>query len=145
MNRRLAMIICAACPAKVRAKGYASEGPVAAADSVALGTEYEVVGNVYVHGVAADLNRRVLSYMVLVPLHLSGPEILFSRPVSSGSRLRVVARSTRRWPAFLYPDEYVVEVDSLAPTSGVPVLLGLSRGNEGSSGSLNPLIYRRLK
>ena len=113
--------------------------------SVQLGAEYEIVGELYVHEVATDLKKRTVDYMVLVPLRLSGPEILSRRLVPAVSRVRVLERRARQWPAFLYSDKFVVEVDAIASTADAPVLLGLSRGNEGKSGSLNPSIYRHLK
>ena len=145
MNRRVVLGLVAGCATTVgmRTTSLADNlGEVAV--PVRIGAEYEVVGELYVHEVATDLNKRTLALVVLVPLRLSGPEILFRRLVVPGSHVRILARSSRRWPAFLYPDEYVVEVDSISPPVGVPVLLGLSRGNEGGSGSLNPLIYRSL-
>jgi hypothetical protein len=146
MKRRDTLLIAAGCIATIMM------GDTSAADNsgevalpIRIGAEYEIVGELYVHEVATDLSKRTVVYMVLLPLRLSGPEILSRCLVSPGSRMRVVARSARRWPAFLYPDQYVVEVDSIARTVDVPIRLGLSRGNEGSSGSLNPSIYRHFK
>ena len=112
---------------------------------VKVGGEYEVIGELYVHEVVTDLNKRTVAFMVLVPLRLSGPEILSRRIVNPGSRIRIIAMRDRRWPAFLYPEQYVVEVDSIPSTVGVPVHLGLSRGNDDGYGSLNPEIYRPVK
>jgi hypothetical protein len=123
----------------------AADNPGDVAVPIQIGAEYEVIGELYVHEVATDLNNRTLAFMVLVPLRLSGPEILSRRVVNPGSRVRIVAMRDRRWPKFFFPDQYVVEVDSIPTTGDVPVVLGLSRGNEGNAGSLNPSIYRQLR
>ena len=122
----------------------AAENPGDMALPVQLGAEYEVVGELYVHEVTTNLNKRTVDYMVLVPLRLTGPEILSRRLVTQGSRIRIVAKREQRWLAFFQPVEYAVELDSISRATEVPVILGLSRGNEGRSGSLNPSIYRRL-
>lgn len=143
MSRRIVLILVAGFATSVRMRSTSAAdnlGDVAV--PVRLNAEYEIVGELYVHEIATDLNKRTLAFMVLVPLRLAGPEILSRRLVPPGSRIRIVARSFRRWPAFFYPDEYVVEVDSISRIDEVPVLLGMSRGNEGSSGSLNASIYR---
>jgi hypothetical protein len=146
MKRRIVLMLAAGCATTLGMRyTSAADNPGDKAVPIQIGAEYEVIGELYVHEVATDLNKRTLAFMVLVPLRLSGPEILSRRIVNPGSRVRIVARSGRRWPAFLYPDEYVVEVDSVPRTTEAPLLLGLSRGNEGSAGSLNPSIYRQLK
>ena len=146
MKRRDALFVVAGCIATIIMGDTSAAGNSGdVAPPIRVGAEYEIVGKLYVHEVATDLNKRTVAYMVLLPLRLSGPEILSRCLVAPGSRIRVVARSARRWPAFLYPDQYVVEVDSISRTVDVPIRLGLSRGNEGSSGSLNPSIYRHLK
>ena len=48
-------------------------------DDALIGQKYEIVGELYAYSVAEDLNSRVVSFITLVPLQLTGPEI-FSRP-----------------------------------------------------------------
>lgn len=115
------------------------------AREIPLGSEFEVVGELYSHDVAKDLNKRKVDVIVIVPLRLSGPEILSRHLVPLGSRIRVISKAPKRWPSFLHDQEYVVEVDSITPPSGVLVVLGQSRGNEGTSTLLNPSIYRPLE
>ena len=112
---------------------------------IPLGSEFEIIGELYSHEVTKNLNKRKVDVIVIVPLRLSGPEILSRRLISLGSRIRVISKASKRWPAFLHDHEYVVEVDSITQPSGVLVVLGQSRGNEGTSTPLNPSIYRPLQ
>lgn len=145
MNRRMLVVLgsgimgwldFAASSEKRDARNGALEIP--------LGSEFEVVGELYSHEVTTNLNKRKVDVIVIVPLRLSGPEILSRRLIPLGSRLRVISKAPKRWPSFLHPQEYVVEVDSITQLSGVLVVLGQSRGNEGTSTPLNPSIYRPL-
>jgi hypothetical protein len=107
------------------------------------GCEFEVMGELYAYEVAKNLNNRKADLITIVPLRLSGPEILSSRVVPLGSRLKVIARDRDRWPSFLYPVSYFVQLDTLR--SDLPIFLGLSRGNEGQTTPLNPTIYKLFK
>jgi hypothetical protein len=108
------------------------------------GQKYEIVGELYAHGVADDLNSRQLSVISLVPLRLSGPEIISRALVPKGSILTIVDRGPKRFFSFLYPDEYIVRVAGLDAPAGIPVVIDLSRGIEGRSTPLNPEIFKPL-
>ena len=45
-------------------------------DDALIGQKYEIVGELYAYGVAEDLNSRVVSFISLVPLRLTGSEII---------------------------------------------------------------------
>lgn len=115
---------------------------VRGSDDLRIGQRYEIVGELYAYGVADDLNSKQLSLISLVPLKLSGPEIISQRLVPPGSILTIVDRGPRRFLAFLYPDRYIVQVTGLDAPRGVPVVIDLSRGIQGKSTSLNPEIFK---
>jgi hypothetical protein len=109
-----------------------------------IGQKYEIVGKLYVHSVSDDLNSRKVSIISLVPLRLSGPEIISRQLVPTGSVLTVVDKAPKKVFAFLYPDRYIVRVNTIKPPVGIPVVIDLSRGIEGKSTALNPLIFKPL-
>lgn len=146
MTRYMAVIVAitAACVGGLGLAACSGEADRGKAISLRIGSEFEVVGDLYAHEVAMDLNARKPDYVVLVPLRLSGPEILSRQLVPLGSRVRVLAMRIAKWPSFLYSEKYLVEVSSLPKQANLPIVLGLSRGNEGSSTPLNPLIYKPI-
>ena len=109
-----------------------------------IGQKYEIVGELYVHSVSDDLNSRKVSIISLVPLRLSGPEIISRQLVPTGSVLTVVDKAPKKVFAFLYPDRYIVRVNTIKSPVGIPVVIDLSRGIEGKSTALNPLIFKPL-
>jgi hypothetical protein len=113
-------------------------------DDLRIGQRYEIVGELYAYGVADDLNSRQLSVISLVPLRLSGPEIISRKLVPKGSILTIVDRGPKRFLSFLYPDEYIVRVTGLDAPAGTPIVIDLSRGIEGKSTPLNPEIFKPL-
>jgi hypothetical protein len=113
-------------------------------DDVRIGQKYEIVGELYAHSVADDLNSRVVSFIDLVPLRLRGPEIISRQLVPIGSILTIVEKAPKRLFAFLYPDEYIVRVNTIDAPAGIPIVIDLSRGIEGKSTALNPLIFNPL-
>lgn len=109
------------------------------------GEVFEVVGELYALWVATDLNARKPEIIAIVPLRLRGPEILSVQSLPRGSRIEIVRKMDSRWPAFLYPDRYLVVSRSIDNAAGLPVVLDLAQGNEGTSTPLNPEIYRPLR
>ena len=108
------------------------------------GQKYEIVGELYAHRVSDDLNSRKLSIISLVPLRLSGPEIISRQLVPLGSVLTVIDKAPKKFFAFLYPERYVVSVNTIDSPAGIPVVIDLSRGIEGRTTALNPLIFKPL-
>lgn len=70
---------------------------------LAIGSEFEVIGAVYAYEVALNLNKRRPEVIAIVPLMLSGPEILSKRLIRRGSRIRIVAKDEGAWLSFLLP------------------------------------------
>jgi hypothetical protein len=123
----------------------ALEANTAASNNDAMiGQKYEIVGELYAHSVAEDLNSRVVSIISLVPLRLTGPEIISCQLVPTGSILTIVEKAPKRLFAFLYPDRYIVRVNTLDAPPGIPIVIELHRGIEGKSTALNPLIFKPL-
>lgn len=117
---------------------------VRAGDDLRVGQRFEIVGELYAHGVAHNLDSRQLSVISLVPLRLSGSEILSRQLVPKGSVLTIVDQRPKRFLSFLYPDEYVVRVTGIDAPAGIPLVMTLSRGIEGKSTALNPAIFKPL-
>ena len=113
-------------------------------DDALIGQKYEIVGELYALSVADDLNSRVVSIIILEPLRLKGPEIISSQLVPTGSILTIVEKAPKRLFAFLYPDRYIVRVNTIDAPAGIPIVIDLSRGIEGKSTALNPLIFKPL-
>jgi hypothetical protein len=113
-------------------------------DDLRIGQRYQIVGQLYAYGVADDLNSRQLSLISLVPLKLSGPEIISQQLIPQGSILTIVDRGPRKFLAFLYPDRYIVQVTGVDTPRGIPVVIDLSRGIQGKSTPLNPEIFKPL-
>lgn len=113
-------------------------------DEAMIGQQYEIVGELYALSVAHDLNSRVVSIIILEPLPLRGPEIISRNVVPIGSILTIVEKAPKRFLAFLYPDRYIVRVNTIEAPAGFPIVIDLSRGIEGKSTVLNPLIFKPL-
>lgn len=113
-------------------------------DDTIIGQQYEIVGELYALSVAQDLNARVVSIISLVPLRLRGPEIISSQVVPKGSILTIIGKESKAFFGFLYPDQYIVRVNTIDKPEGVPIVIRLSRGIEGKATALNPLIFKPL-
>jgi hypothetical protein len=113
-------------------------------DDAIIGQKYEVAGELYALSVADDLNSRLVSIIILEPRRLRGPEIISSQLVPTGSILTIVEKAPKRLFAFLYPDRYIVRANTIDPPAGIPIVIDLSRGIEGKSTALNPLIFKPL-
>lgn len=109
-----------------------------------IGQKFEIVGELYAHSVSDDLNSRKVSIISLVPLRLSGPEIISRQLVPIGSVLTVVDKAPKKFFAFLYPDRYVVHINTIESPAGISAVIDLYRGIEGKSTALNPLIFKPL-
>lgn len=109
-----------------------------------IGQKYEIVGELYAHSICDDRYCREVTIIDLVPLRLRGPEIFSRQLVPVGSVLTVVDKAPKKFLAFLYPDRYVVRVNTIKSPIGIPVIIDLSRGIEGKSTALNPLIFKPL-
>lgn len=126
--------------ATLSSHGHASSGDA----ELRAGQRCEVVGPLYAHGVTDDLGSKKISLVSVVPLRLSGPEIVFRRVVPIGSLLTIVGEAPRKPLQFLYPARYIAQISELDAPAGVPVVIDLSRGIEGKPNMLNPEIFRPL-
>lgn len=109
------------------------------------GQKFEIVGELYAHNVITDLDSGKVSIISVVPLQLRGSEIFSRQRVPIGSILTIVEKSPKKkFFAFLYPDEYVVRINTIDAPAGIPVVIEIFRGIEGKSTPLNPLIFKPL-
>jgi hypothetical protein len=109
-----------------------------------IGAKYGVEGdNLYAYGVYESLNDRKVTFIELVPENIAGPEIAFRRRVPKGQIIRILSA----WRHFVLFDNgvyYLVAVENSDLPEGIPIRLGLSRGNEGVGVDLNPALYKRI-
>jgi hypothetical protein len=108
------------------------------------GQKYEVIGGLWSHNVAVNLDTKDLAIISLVPLRLSGSEILKREIVPYQSVLTIVGKAPKHFLGFLYPDRYFVQVNTIVAPEGVPIIIDMHRGIEGKSTPLNPEIFRPL-
>lgn len=110
-----------------------------------IGQEFEIVGELYAHGVTEDAKRpKKLSFISLEPVRLSGREILWQQQVALGSRMKVVEKIQLKYFIVFRRDEYIVQLNTLEPPPGVPIRIRLTAGNEGKSTALNPRIFKPI-
>lgn len=109
------------------------------------GQKFEIVGELYAYGVI-NVGSGKLSIISVVPLHLSGPEIISRQLVPIGSILTIVDKEPKKRAFFVfpYPVRYIVQIDSINAPAGIPLVIALDRGIEGKSTPLNPLIFKPL-
>lgn len=119
-----------------------ASGVAQGTNDLKVGERFEVVGQLYAYEVADDLNNRVASIVSLVPLNLSGPEIVSRQLVPSGTVMTIVDRAPKCFLFFLCRDEYAVRLEGMSLPKGVPVVFSLSRGIEGKVTPLNPMIFK---
>ncbi|MFZ1318161.1 MAG: hypothetical protein WAQ56_02420 [Candidatus Nitrotoga sp.] len=110
------------------------------------GQKFKIVGELYAYGVTNDLGTDKLSIISVVPLRLTGPEIISRQLVPIGSILTIVDKAPKKLFLFIfpYPVRYIVQIDSIDAPAGIPVVIDLHRGIEGKSTPLNPLIFKPL-
>lgn len=113
--------------------------------NLAPGEVFEVIGELYAYWVAKDMDARKPEIIDIEPLRLSGSEILSVQLLPRGSRIEIVRKMESRSPAFLYPERYLVVSPSIDNPAGLPIVLDIARGNEGTATPLNPKIYRPLR
>src|SRR5687767_12686665 len=95
-----------------------------------IGAKYSVVtDNLYAYGVYQSLNNRTISYVQLVPIGIGGPEFAFRRNVSKGQVIRILS-AWQHFILFASGVNYLVELENSDLPKGIPIRLGLSRGNE---------------
>jgi hypothetical protein len=113
-------------------------------EDLRIGQRYKIVGDLYAYGVADNLNTRELSLISLVPLHLSGPEIVSRQVVPKGSVLTIIEKMPKRFLSFLYSDRYAVRTTEIDVPRGIPVVVDLCCGIRGKTTPLSPAIFEPL-
>ena len=109
------------------------------------GDEFEVLGEVYAYGVTDELRTKTANLIAIIPMRLRGSEFVSRQILPAGSHFRILAKVPRRWLNFLYVERYFVQTDVVINPAGLPIVLDLSRGNEGVSTVLNPDLYRPVR
>jgi hypothetical protein len=123
---------------------FPSGGQAGQLNELRAGEKYEIVGTLYAHGVAHDLDKRTVSIVVLEKLRLSGPEVVWRRVVPVGSTLTIVERAPKKLFIFFAAPRYIVRISGIEMPPDVPIVIDLSRGVEGSMTPLNPQIFKPL-
>lgn len=110
-----------------------------------VGDRFEIVGELYAHGVALNLDSPSVGMISLVPLRLAGSEILWRERVPAGSIMRVLTVRPSGNILGVSERDYLVEIDTISNPTCAPIRLRLTRGVQGSSSTLNPSIFSELK
>jgi hypothetical protein len=109
-----------------------------------IGVKYSVLtDDLTAYGVYESSSKKTIKFVDLVPLPIGGSEIAFKRRVPKGQIIRIIS-AWRRSTIFATRVWYRVAAENLDLPHDVPVVLELSRGNEGVGADLNPAIYREL-
>ncbi len=109
-----------------------------------IGHEYQIVGEVYAYGVKAKLPADEASFVELIPLEITGPEVAFRARLPKGQTFRI-ASARRDVQLFGRSVEYLLELQNSDLPSGIEIRLGLTRGNEHGAADLNPQLYQRIR
>lgn len=109
-----------------------------------VGTEYRIVAEVDAYGIYEDLDKKVISYITLIPgVGIGGPEVAFRKRIAKGQKIKI--SSAWRERKFLYNDiYYVIALQDADLPRGIQVRIDLSRGNEGVGAELNNSVYERI-
>ena len=79
-------------------------GPPGGLHELQAGQKFEIIGELHAHAVRDDFTSSAVAVVTLVPLRLSGPEIISRQQVPYGSVMTVLGRAPKRFLAFLYAD-----------------------------------------
>lgn len=110
-----------------------------------IGTQYEVVGDVYAYGIR-DQPRGEVEYIALIaPPGFTGWERAFKVELEHGSIITVAkVMKTNRW--LDGRDAFIVTVEGTKMPVDAEIRLELNLGNEGDGRlQLNPAIYRKVE
>jgi hypothetical protein len=110
-----------------------------------VGTEYRVIAEVDAYGIYEDLDKKVISYITLIPgVGIGGPEVAFRKRISKGQKITLLSAWRER--KILHSDVYyVIALQDADLPRDVQVRIELSRGNEGVNAELNPRVYERVR
>lgn len=110
-----------------------------------VGTQYRIIAAVDAYGIYQDLDRKVISYIELIPgVGIGGPEVAFRKRINKGQIITVV--SAWRESTLLSGDVYyVIALQDADLPRDIQVRIELSRGNEGVGAELNPHVYERIR
>jgi len=110
-----------------------------------VGTEYRVIEAVDAYGIYEDIDRKVISYIELIPgVGISGPEVAFKRRIDKGQIIKVLS-AWRERTSLSGDVYYVVALRDADLPRDIQVRIELSRGNEGVGAELNQRVYERIK
>lgn len=109
-----------------------------------VGTEYRIVAEVDAYGIYEDLDKKVISYIELIPgVGIAGPEVAFRKRIAKGQKITVLSAWRER--KLLYSDVYyVIALQGADLPPDIQVRIDLSRGNEGVGAGLNQRVYERI-
>jgi hypothetical protein len=119
---------------------YASEEPQS-------GSQYRIIGPLYLTGVYRNLNKRQLNRQMAVAslsaVRFSGPEVAFQREVPIGTIMTIIGPAPKRVLFPFYANQYFVRLDNTDMLTDLDIILELNRGIEGALDGLNPKLFSR--
>lgn len=124
-------------------------GPGHASEALQPGSQYKIIGPVYLSAIYRNLNNRQLNKQMafgsLTAVQFAGPETAFQRMVPLGTIMTIIAPAPKRAPFPFIASQYFVRLVPI-PTdlpSEIDIILELNRGIEGSLDGLNPELFSR--
>jgi len=109
-----------------------------------IGTRYKIVDDIRAYGVRPHSSAPADYVVLTAPPGFAGPEVAFEEMIQRGAVITVsgVLKTSR---IFENPYTLIVQLDSTALRTALPVKVALYGNNEGPTRlSLNPAFYQRL-
>jgi hypothetical protein len=109
-----------------------------------VGNEYRIVAPVDAYGIYEDLDKKVITYITLIPgVGIAGPEVAFKKRISKGQKIKILSawRERKLLHSNVY---YIISLQQADIPNGIKIRIDLSRGNEGVGAELNNNIYEKI-
>ncbi len=121
-----------------------------AADEPQTGTQYKIIGQLYISAIYLSLNQRQVNKEMavahLTEVRFKGPEVAFQRPVTIGTIMTIIGPAPKRG-LFSLPwlaRRYFVQLEPIdSEANELDVIIQLNRGIEGRMDGLNPALFER--
>lgn len=145
-KRHLSLLVCLIWLIVFSGCGGAAEIDLTLTNPYAqvVGNEYHTVAAVDAYGIYEDLDKKVISYITLIPgVGIAGPEVAFKKRISKGQKIKILSawRERKLLHSNVY---YIISLQDADIPNGIKIRIDLSRGNEGVGAELNNSIYEKI-
>ena len=108
-----------------------------------IGTEYRTKSGLYAVGVFRDIGKKELGFIHISPVHETGPEVAFQRPIPVGSVVKVLA-VRKRFVPLENGIEFIVALDGIDLPDGVEIVVPLYGYMQTSDGFPDSTRFERI-